>query len=114
MGYCGIDLHAAYSRICILDGAGEVMETSHVRTSRPALTRFFGNKEPVLEQLDLLSGEVEGRNEHLEAMVKDPPSLAAGQIPFWELYCHQASCDFAWLSWWCWRPSTGTRTTGLG
>jgi hypothetical protein len=31
--YCGIDLHAEYSQICILDKDGEVMETSRVRTS---------------------------------------------------------------------------------
>jgi len=42
MEYCGIDLHAEYSQICILDEDGEVMETSRVRTSRKALERFFG------------------------------------------------------------------------
>jgi transposase len=41
MEYCGIDLHAEYSQICILDEDGEVMETSRVRTSRKALERFF-------------------------------------------------------------------------
>jgi len=41
MDYCGIDLHAEYSQICILDEGGEVMETSRVRTSRKALERFF-------------------------------------------------------------------------
>lgn len=41
MEYCGIDLHAEYSQICILDEDGEVMETSRVRTSRRALERFF-------------------------------------------------------------------------
>jgi len=41
MEYCGIDLHAEYSQICILDEGGEVMETSRVRTSRKALERFF-------------------------------------------------------------------------
>ncbi|MEJ2289777.1 MAG: IS110 family transposase [Deinococcales bacterium] len=41
MEYCGIDLHAEYSQICILDESGEVMETSRVRTSRKALERFF-------------------------------------------------------------------------
>ena len=45
MEYCGIDLHAEYSQICILDDKGEVMETSRVRTSRPGLTRFFGRRE---------------------------------------------------------------------
>ena len=39
--YCGIDLHAEYCQICILDEGGEVMETSRVRTSRNALARFF-------------------------------------------------------------------------
>ena len=47
MEYCGIDLHQVYSQICILDEAGEVMETSRVRTSRPGLTRFFGTWEPM-------------------------------------------------------------------
>jgi len=42
MEYCGIDLHAEYSQICILDEDGEVMETSRVRTSQKALERFFG------------------------------------------------------------------------
>jgi transposase len=42
MEYCGIDLHAEYSQICILDEDGEVMETSRVRTSKKALERFFG------------------------------------------------------------------------
>ena len=41
MEYCGIDLHAEYSQICILDEDGEVMETSRVRTSRKALERLF-------------------------------------------------------------------------
>ena len=36
MEYCGIDLHAEYSQICILDEDGEVMEASRVRTSRKA------------------------------------------------------------------------------
>ena len=42
MEYCGIDLHAEYSQICILDEDGEVMETSRVGTSVKALERFFG------------------------------------------------------------------------
>jgi transposase len=42
MEYCGIDLHAEYSQICIVDEDGEVMETSRVRTSKKALERFFG------------------------------------------------------------------------
>ena len=46
MEYCGIDLHAEYSQICILDEDGEVMETSRVRTSRKALERFF-DRDPV-------------------------------------------------------------------
>jgi transposase len=41
MEYCGIDLHAEYSQICILDEEGEVMETSRIRTSRKVLERFF-------------------------------------------------------------------------
>ena len=41
MEYCGIDLHAEQSQLCILDEDGEVMETSRVRTSRKALERFF-------------------------------------------------------------------------
>ncbi len=41
MEYCGIDLHAEQSQICILDEDGEVMETSRVWTSRKALERFF-------------------------------------------------------------------------
>lgn len=46
MEYCGIDLHAEYSQICILDEDGEVMEASRVRTSRKALERFF-RREPL-------------------------------------------------------------------
>ena len=38
---CGIDLHAEYSQICILDEDGEVMETSRIDTSRKALKRLF-------------------------------------------------------------------------
>lgn len=45
MEYCGIDLHVSYSQICILDEEGEVMETSRVRTSRPALTKFFSRRD---------------------------------------------------------------------
>jgi len=45
MEYCGIDLHAEYSQICVLDEDGEVAETSRVRTSLPGLTRFFGRRE---------------------------------------------------------------------
>lgn len=45
MEYCGIDLHVSYSQICILDEEGEVMETSRVRTSRPALTKFFACRD---------------------------------------------------------------------
>jgi transposase len=46
MEYCGIDLHAEYSQICILDEDGEVMEISRVRTSRKALERFF-SRDPM-------------------------------------------------------------------
>ena len=51
MEYCGIDLHAEYSQICVLDEDGEVMETSRVRTSRKALERFFkrGRMRVVME-----------------------------------------------------------------
>jgi len=45
MEYCGIDIHVSYSQICILDEEGEVMETSRVRTSRPALTKFFARRD---------------------------------------------------------------------
>ncbi len=45
MEYCGIDLHVSYSQICVLDEEGEVMETSRVRTSRPALTKFFACRD---------------------------------------------------------------------
>ena len=41
MEYCGIDLHAEQSQICVLDEGGEVIATSRVRTSRKALERFF-------------------------------------------------------------------------
>jgi transposase len=41
MDYCGIDLHLEYSEVCILDGEGEVMERSRVRTSRSSLERLF-------------------------------------------------------------------------
>jgi len=41
MEYCGIDLHAEYSQISILDEDGEVIQTSRIRTSRKALERFF-------------------------------------------------------------------------
>jgi len=41
MEYCGIDLHAEHSQICILDEDGEVMETLRVRTSRRALERLL-------------------------------------------------------------------------
>jgi hypothetical protein len=34
MEYCGIDLHAEYSQIDVLDESGEMMETSRVRTSK--------------------------------------------------------------------------------
>lgn len=42
MDYCGIDLHAECSQMCILDDEGKVMETSRVHASRNALERFFG------------------------------------------------------------------------
>ena len=45
MEHCGIDLHQSYSEICIVGGSGEVEERLRVRTSRPALTRVFGNRE---------------------------------------------------------------------
>jgi len=32
MEYFGVDLHAEYSQICILDEDGEVMETSRILT----------------------------------------------------------------------------------
>jgi transposase len=47
MEYCGIDLHQSYSQICILDGSGEVMETSRVRTSKSALGKFFAHRDPL-------------------------------------------------------------------
>jgi len=46
MDYCGIDLHAEYSQICILDDEGEVMGTSRVRTSQKALEKFF-SRDPM-------------------------------------------------------------------
>ena len=46
MEYCGIDLHAEYSQICILDDEGEVMGTSRVRTSQKALEKFF-SRDPM-------------------------------------------------------------------
>lgn len=45
MEYCGIDVHVSYSQICVLDEEGEVMETSRLRTSRPALTKFFSRRD---------------------------------------------------------------------
>jgi len=45
MEYCGIDLHVEYSQTCILGEDGEVIESSRVRTSRPALTKYFGRRE---------------------------------------------------------------------
>jgi len=47
MEYCGIDVHVSYSQVCILDEEGEVMETSRVRTSRPALTKFFSRRDQI-------------------------------------------------------------------
>ena len=41
MEYCGIDLPAEQSQICILDEDGEVMETSRVRTSNGCQGNFF-------------------------------------------------------------------------
>lgn len=45
MEHCGIDVHQVHSEICILDDAGEVVERSKIRTSRPALTRMFKGRE---------------------------------------------------------------------
>jgi transposase len=52
MEYCGIDVHVSYSQICILDEDGEVMETSRVRTSRPALTKFFARRDQMMIVLE--------------------------------------------------------------
>lgn len=41
MEYCGIDLHSKYGNVCVLSEEGEVVETSRLRTSRPALERYF-------------------------------------------------------------------------
>jgi transposase len=45
MDYCGIDLHQDKSDVCILSEDGEVMERATVRTSRRALSRYFGSRE---------------------------------------------------------------------
>lgn len=47
MEYCGIDLHGRTSEICIFNEEGEVMERTGVSTTRTALTRFFGRREPM-------------------------------------------------------------------
>lgn len=42
MEYCGIDLHQDKTEICILNDDGEVVHRRTVRTTRRALSRFFG------------------------------------------------------------------------
>ena len=66
MEYCGIDLHAEYSQICILDEDGEVMETSRVRSSRKALERFF-RREPMRVVIEA-GGSSPWVSRHLEAL----------------------------------------------
>jgi transposase len=45
MEHCGIDVHQKYTQICIVGDDGEVTERASVRTTRPALKKFFGDRE---------------------------------------------------------------------
>ncbi len=42
----GLDVSDRYSRMCVLDSKGRVMEEGRVRTSPEGLARRFGCEEP--------------------------------------------------------------------
>ena len=44
MEHCGIDLHLKSSEVCVLDEAGELVETARIPTTEAGLRRWFGGR----------------------------------------------------------------------
>jgi transposase len=44
---CGLDLGDQWSHVCLLDGAGEIVEESRIRMTQTALLAFFSGREPM-------------------------------------------------------------------
>ena len=44
MEHCGIDLHLKSSEVCVLDEAGELVETARIPTTEVGLRRWFGGR----------------------------------------------------------------------
>ena len=47
MEYCGMDVHKKYSRVCELNEDGDILEEAKFPTTKQALQRRFGNREPM-------------------------------------------------------------------
>jgi transposase len=53
MFVCGVDIGDRYCHICVLDGAGEVIEETRVRTKPEAIERYFHGKERMRVALEV-------------------------------------------------------------
>ena len=50
---CGVDIGDRHCQICVLDGAGEVVEETRVRTTAAALERYFSGRERMRVALEV-------------------------------------------------------------
>ena len=50
---CGVDIGDRYCHICVLDGAGEAIEETRVKTKREAIERHFSGKERMRVALEV-------------------------------------------------------------
>ena len=53
MFVCGVDIGDRYCHICVLDGAGDVIEETRVRTTPMATERYFASKERMRVALEV-------------------------------------------------------------
>jgi transposase len=66
MDVIGMDLSAKSAQLCVLDEAGEMVEESSVRATRPGLTRALKSRAPALVVM-----EVGGTSAWIEDLVKE-------------------------------------------
>ena len=50
---CGLDLGDKWSQVCLLDGSGEIVEETRVRTTEEAMRRFFARLDPARVVLEV-------------------------------------------------------------
>ena len=80
MEYWGIDLHAEYSQISILDEDGEVMEPSMVRTSRMALASVPG---PEFRSFETIATELRTVMQRIEIPYRSNRKVGQGDWSHW-------------------------------